>query len=58
MTRLCFTYKEAGRLTLRQYITYYQHYKDNFDLELRLTASNTTYADLKAKELESEEWIK
>ena len=25
----------------------YKHYKDNFDLELRLKASNTTYAEVK-----------
>lgn len=58
MTRLRFTYKEAGRLTLRQFNRYYQSYKDNFDLELKLKASNTTYAELRAKSLESEEWIK
>ena len=58
MTRLGFTYKESGRLTLRQFTNFYQHYKDNFDLELRLTATNTTYEDLKLKQLESEEWIK
>lgn len=58
MTRLRFTYKESGRLTLRQFLNYYQHYKDNFDLELMLKASNTTYAKLRAKQLESEEWIK
>lgn len=58
MTRLRFSYKESGRLTLRQFLNYYQHYKDNFDLELMLKASNTTYAKLRAKQLESEEWIK
>lgn len=58
MTRLRFTYKESGRLTLRQFNNFYQHYKDNFDLELLLKASNTTYAKLRAKQLESEEWIK
>jgi len=58
MTRLGFTYKESGRLTLRQFSNFYQHYKDNFDLELLLKASNTTYAKLRAKQLESEEWIK
>lgn len=58
MIRLGFTFKESGRLTLRQFSTYYQHYKDNFDLELRLKNSNTTYAELRAKLLESEEWIK
>lgn len=58
MTRLGFTFKESGRLTLREWSNYYQHYKDNFDLELMLKASNTTYAKLRAKQLESEEWIK
>lgn len=58
MTRLGFTFKESGRLTLREWSNYYQHYKDNFDLELLLKTSNTTYAKLRAKQLESEEWIK
>ena len=47
----------AGRLTLREFNKYYQHYKDNFDLELRLYKSNTTYAELKSKELQAEEWF-
>lgn len=58
MTRLGFSYKEAGRLTFRQFNKFYDSYKLTFDLELRLTASNTTYAELRAKQLESEEWIK
>lgn len=58
MTRLGFSYKEAGRLTLRKFSKFYENYKTTFDLELRLTASNTTYAELRAKQLESEEWIK
>nr|DAX39500.1 MAG TPA: hypothetical protein [Caudoviricetes sp.] len=57
MNRLRFNYKEAGRLTIRQFSNYYQHYKDTFDLEMRLYNSNTTYADLKAKQLQAEEWF-
>lgn len=35
----------------------YKHYKDNFDLELRLKASNTTYAEVYKKVQKSEEWF-
>lgn len=55
--KLKFNHKEAGRLTIRVFNLYYKHYQDNFDLELRLYKSNTTYAELKAKQLASEEWF-
>lgn len=35
----------------------YKHYKDNFDLEMRLKASNTTYEEAYKKSQKSEEWF-
>ena len=36
----------------------YQHYKDDFDLEMLLFKSNNTYKSLKEKQKEDEYWIK
>ena len=44
-------------MTLRNFNKLYQCYKDNFDLEMRLRLSNTTYAEAKKKSMEDEEWI-
>lgn len=49
--------KESGRLTLRQFRNLYKEYKDTFDLELILLLSRTTYADLKRKADNDEEWF-
>ena len=35
----------------------WQHYKDNFDLELRLRQSGVTYEMLRIQADESEEWL-
>ena len=44
-------------MTLRTFNKLYGCYKDNFDLEMRLKLTNTTYADLKEKSLKQEEWF-
>lgn len=51
------SYKEVGRLTLTAFNSFYQCYKDDFDLEMRLKASNTTYAEALAKSQDEEEWF-
>ncbi len=35
----------------------YKHYKDNFDLEMRLNNANVTYAEARARQIKSEEWF-
>lgn len=35
----------------------WQHYKDNFDLELRLRLVGVTYEELKARMDKSEAWL-
>lgn len=49
--------KESGRLTLRQFRSLYQVYKDTFDLELLMLLSHNTYASLKAKAEKDDEWF-
>jgi hypothetical protein len=35
----------------------YQHYKNDFDLEMRLKSTDTTYAEAYAKAQKAEEWF-
>lgn len=51
------SFKETGRLTLTMFNKLYQHYKDNFDLEMRLKKANITYAELYEKANKAEEWF-
>ena len=51
------TNHEVGRLTLREFNAEYQIYKDDFDYEMLLTATHTTYAQAKQKQQEAEEWF-
>lgn len=51
------SFKEVGRLTLTTFNSLYQCYKDDFDLEMRLKASNTTYAEAFAKSQQDDEWF-
>lgn len=55
--KLGFEYKEVGRLTLTLFNKLYKHYKDNFDMELRLKKANMTYQEAYSKQQESEEWF-
>lgn len=56
-TKLGLTFKETGRLTLTTFNKLYQHYKDNWDLEMLMTASRMTYKDVYEKQQQSEEWF-
>jgi hypothetical protein len=51
------TFKETGRLTLRTFNKLYQHYKNNWDLEMRLRTANVTYAEAHKTAQKSEEWL-
>ena len=35
----------------------YGHYKNNFDIEMRLTHANVTYAEAYARAQKEEEWF-
>ena len=56
-TKLGLTFKETGRLTLTTFNKLYQHYKDNWDLEMLMTASRMTYKDAHEKQQQNEEWF-
>ena len=49
--------EEVGRLTLTMFNKLYGHYKDDFDLEMRMRLSNTTYSELYEQQQKSEEWF-
>lgn len=55
--KLNLSFKETGRLTLRMFSKLYQHYKDNFDIEMRLKNANVTYEDAFKEQQEDEEWF-
>lgn len=56
-TKLKYTNHETMRLTLREFKKEYQIYKDDFDLELMLRLSRTTYEKAKQKAQQAEEWF-
>ena len=51
------TFHETGRLTLTLFNKLYSHYKDTFDLEMRLKNANMTYSEAYKKAMKDEEWI-
>ena len=55
--KLGLTYKEVGRMTYTLFSKLYQHYKDDFDIEMRLRASGTTYEQLEEQAVKEEEWF-
>ena len=57
-TKLGLSFKETGRLTIRIFNKLYQHYKDDWDLEMLMFKSNKTYKGIKEKQNEDEYWIK
>lgn len=44
-------------MTLNLFLKLYKHYKDDFDLEMKLKNSNKTYAEIYAKVRKSDEWF-
>ena len=55
--KLHLTYKETGRLTLTMFNRLYSHYKNDWDLEMRLRNANVTYAEAFEKAQKAEEWF-
>jgi hypothetical protein len=55
--KLGLTFKETGRLTLRMFGRLYQHYKNDYDLEMRLWKADKTYADAHRMSQQDEEWF-
>ena len=49
--------REVMRLTLKDFMSRYQAYQNVFDVENMLRANNTTYAAMKAKQEQEEEWF-
>lgn len=55
--KLNLSFKETGRLTFRMFNKLYTHYKDNFDMEMRLRKANVTYKEAWKKNQEKDEWF-
>lgn len=55
--KLNLSFKETGRLTMTMFFKLYQHYKDTFDLEMRLRNANMTYEDAYENAEKAEEWF-
>lgn len=49
--------REVMRLTLKGFMARYQAYQNVFDVENMLRANNTTYAAMKRKQEQEEEWF-
>ena len=56
-TKLNLSFRETGRLTLKTFNKLYGHYKDDWDMEMQLTSAKMTYAQVRRKSQESEEWF-
>lgn len=49
--------REVMRLTLKGFMARYQAYQNVFDVENMLRENNTTYAAMKRKQEQEEEWF-
>lgn len=49
--------REVMRLTLKGFMARYQAYQNVFDVENMLRANNATYAAMKRKQEQEEEWF-
>ena len=56
-TKLNLSIKETGRLTLYTFNRLYQHYKDDWDMQMMMTAAQMTYQALYVKSQQDEEWF-
>lgn len=51
------TFKEVGRMTLKMFNKLYTHYKNDFDLEMKLKNANMTYEQAYNKSIQNDEWF-
>lgn len=51
------TIKQTGRLTFRLFSKLYQHYKDTFDMEMKMQRNGITYRQLAEQAETEEEWF-
>ena len=55
--KLNLSFHETGRLTLKMFGILYKHYKDDWDLEMKLRRSETTYHQAYLQAQKDEEWL-
>lgn len=56
-SKLGLSFKETGRLTLTTFNKLYKCYKNDFDMEMLLKNSNTTYEKAYQNSIKNEEWF-
>lgn len=56
-TKLLLSFKEVGRMTYYLFNKLYAHYRNTWDLEMRLTQANMTYSELDRKQNRDDEWF-
>ena len=56
-TRFGLSIKETGRMTLNMFYRWYEHYKNTWSYEMRLSQGNMTYAEAEKKIQEAEDWF-
>ena len=55
--KLNLSFHETGRLTLTMFNKLYGHYRNMWDLEMRLSHANMTHSEAYNKSLKDEEWF-
>lgn len=56
-TKLNLSIKEIGRMTVTTFNKLYGHYKDDWDMEMSLWHTKTTYRQSYLQSQEAEEWF-
>lgn len=57
MNKLGLSAKEVGHMTLTLFNKLHKHYKDTFDMEMRLTKAGMTYEEAYREAQKAEEWL-
>lgn len=56
-TKLGLSFKETGRMTLTLFNRFYEHYKNMWSLEMRLSKANMTFSEARVKSEQDAEWF-
>jgi hypothetical protein len=55
--RMNLSFKETGRMTVRMFNKFYEHYENTWDFEMRLSKANITHEEAFVKSQKEEEWF-
>lgn len=51
------SFKETGKMTVRMFNKFYEHYENTWDFEMRLSKANMTHEEAFVKSQKEEEWF-